>query len=53
MSRPGSQGEATRPMVLFLASAIVIFLAALLPAVTATLAPVFSAELVLEAADLG
>lgn len=42
-----------QPVVVFLAFAGAYFLSALLRAVTATLAPVFSAELGLQAADLG
>lgn len=42
-----------RPALLFLAFAFAYFFSALLRAVTATLAPVFSAELMLGAADLG
>ncbi len=41
------------PAVVFLAFAFSYFFAALLRAITATLAPVFSAELGLQAADLG
>lgn len=44
---------AVRPVVVFLAFAFAYFLSALLRGVTATLAPVFSAELGLQAADLG
>jgi len=50
----GSRPEVlVRPVVVFLAFAFAYFFSALLRAVTATLAPVFSAELGLQAADLG
>lgn len=42
-----------RPLPLFLSFAFAYFLSALLRAVTATLAPVFSAEIGLQAAELG
>ena len=44
---------APRAAVIFTAFAFAYFFSALLRAVTATLAPVFSAELGLQAADLG
>lgn len=50
---PPSAGAAPHPALLFLAFAFAYFFSALLRAVTATLAPVFSAELMLGAADLG
>ncbi len=51
--RAVSTGSAPHPALLFLAFAFAYFFSALLRAVTATLAPVFSAELMLGAADLG
>jgi len=50
---PPSAGAAPHAGLLFLAFAFAYFFSALLRAVTATLAPVFSAELMLSAADLG
>ncbi len=50
---PSWSGAPPHPALLFLAFAFAYFFSALLRAVTATLAPVFSAELMLSAADLG
>ncbi len=51
--KPALQCPTPNPVLLFVAFAFAYFFSALLRAVTATLAPVFSAELLLGAADLG
>jgi len=53
VSHPRHAGRAPSPVVVFLAFAFTYFFSALLRAITATLAPVFSAEMGLQAADLG
>lgn len=50
---PAGADPGPSPVVVFLAFAFTYFFSALIRAVTATLAPVFSAEMGLQAADLG